>query len=171
MLMLCFTLGEERYALPSQCIEMVLPYVHWRSLPLAPTWLKGLMVYQGHGVPVIDLCQVAKGRDACQQLGTRMLLMAVKWQEQEKQVAFLVEHMIHTCRTSELHFEDSGVSMPQSPWLGQVAYDGEALLQILEPEAFLTDDVCAILFASDTQANHESVAQYGAEHVTAEGMV
>jgi len=148
VLLLCFTLGDERYALPSQSIEAVLPYVHCRSLPLAPLWLKGLMVYQGHAVPVIDLCQVAMGKEASHQLGTRMLLMPVMWEGEEKQVAFLVENMTQTCRSSVLHFEDTSVHLKESPWLGQVAYDGETLLQLLEPKAFLTDDVCAVLFAS-----------------------
>lgn len=151
MLLLCFHLGKERYALPSQSIDQVLPYVSCRRLPLAPVWLKGLMIYEGHPVPVIDLCQVAQQKNVCQQLGTRMLLMHVIWQGDEKHVAFLVERMTQTCRTSELHFEASGVSMKQSPWLGQVAYDAGEILQILKPEAFLTKDICALLFDTDTK--------------------
>ncbi len=151
MLLLCFHLGKERYALPSQSIDQVLPYVSCRPLPLAPSWLKGLMVYEGHPVPVIDLCQVAQDKDVCQQLGTRMLLMHVMWQGNEKHVAFLVERMTQTCRTSELHFEDSGVSMKQSPWLGQVAYDAGDILQILKPEAFLSDAICTLLFDTDRE--------------------
>lgn len=155
MLLLCFHLGKERYALPSQSIDQVLPYVSCRRLPLAPLWLKGLMVFEGHPVPVIDLCQVAQKKDACRQLGTRMLLMHLLWQGEKKQVAFLVERMTETCRTSDLHFEEMGVSMAQSPWLGQVAYDAGNLLQILKPEAFLTQDICAILFDADMQGGLE----------------
>ncbi len=146
MLLLCFNLGDERYALPSESIDMVLPYVSCRSLPLAPAWFKGLIVYHGRPVPVIDLCQIAKKRAASRQLGTRILLMHLTWEGEPKQVGFLVENMTQTCRTSDLHFEDTGVCIAQSPWLGEVAYDDKTLLQILKPEAFLSDDVCRLLF-------------------------
>ncbi|MDQ6994916.1 MAG: chemotaxis protein CheW [Mariprofundaceae bacterium] len=146
MLLLCFHLGKERYALPSEAVEMVLPYVSCRRLPLAPAWFKGLMVYQGQAVPVIDLCHIAKKREACRQLGTRILLMNLSWQGEHKKVGFLVENMTQTCRASELRFEDTGVAIEDSPWLGQVAYDGKTLLQLLKPEAFLTDDVGRLLF-------------------------
>jgi len=155
VLMLSFTLGDEHYALPCEQIEVVLPYVHCRHLPLAPTWLTGVMVYQGHIVPVIDLCQIAEGRQAHRQFGTRILLMHLIWRDNEKKVGFLVENMTQTCQISDLHVEKNELHIKESPWLGDMGYNNGTLVQLLKPEAFLSDEVCAVLFEDDVESGAE----------------
>jgi len=151
VLLLSFALGDASYALPSKQVEEILPYVHCRALPLAPAWLTGVMVYQEHVVPVIDLCQIAEGRASSQQLGTRILLMNMPWQDELRKVGFLVENMTQTCRTAELNFENNTLHIKESPWLGKMAYMNGTLIQLLKPEAFLNDEVCAVLFESDNE--------------------
>jgi len=146
MLLICFSLGDENYALPAQRIEAITAHVHCQRIPLTPPWFSGLMMYHTRPVPVIDLCYMAHQQPAQQHLGTRIMVMSVPYQQQTRRIGLLAEQVTHTRRSSQLQFEDLGIQMKDSPWLGQVAYDDGSLIQMLEPEALWTDELCQLLF-------------------------
>ena len=146
MLLLCFTLGDEHYALPAQDVDAVLPWVHCRSIPEVPEWVRGYMVYRGAAVPVVDVWHLATQVPAPHVLGSRMMLMTVHHQGLAQRVAFLVGNLTQTCDDAELRFEDEVLHASESPWSGALAYRDGILLQVLHVDALLSEEMCALLF-------------------------
>lgn len=50
-----FRVGEQHYAADVFSVERVLPWTAPRPIPNVPAWLDGVIMHDGHAVPVIDL--------------------------------------------------------------------------------------------------------------------
>lgn len=50
-----FRLGADLFAVDIAAVERVLKYDTPRAIPNVPAWIEGVIEYQGHVVPVIDL--------------------------------------------------------------------------------------------------------------------
>jgi purine-binding chemotaxis protein CheW len=53
--LLCFTLGEEVYAVETEHVGVVLPLPHFTPLPGTPPFVLGIVSVRGHVVSVLDL--------------------------------------------------------------------------------------------------------------------
>ncbi len=76
MLLLLFEIGNERYALETNCIIEIVPLVNLKKIPTAPTYVAGLMNYRGKGIPVIDLCQLVDDTPSEDMLSTRIIVVS-----------------------------------------------------------------------------------------------
>jgi purine-binding chemotaxis protein CheW len=50
-----FRLGDDLFAADIYSVERVLPYATPTAIPNVPTWVEGVIDYQGRVVPVVDL--------------------------------------------------------------------------------------------------------------------
>jgi len=75
MLLLCFSLGDERFALDTAKVVELIPLVSVRRIPRAPEWVVGVICYHGQTLPVIDLCALNIARKAKRRLSTRIILV------------------------------------------------------------------------------------------------
>lgn len=55
MEVLCFTIGEEVYAIESTCVSAVMPLPQFTPLPGTPPFVLGIVNVRGHVVSVLDL--------------------------------------------------------------------------------------------------------------------
>ena len=62
--MLIFRLGEECYSAYISEIERILEYTEAVQIPDAPSFVEGVINYEGHVMPVINLCKKFK-LDCC----------------------------------------------------------------------------------------------------------
>ena len=62
--MLIFRLGEECYSAYISEIERILEYTEAVQIPDAPSFVEGVINYEGHVMPVINLCRKFK-LDCC----------------------------------------------------------------------------------------------------------
>jgi chemotaxis-related protein WspB len=150
MLFLMFRLGKDRYALPATQVVEVLPLLAVKQIPQAPPAVRGAFDFRGRPVPLIDLTQMALGVPAREQLSTRIVLVDYPdGHGGTRLLGLLAEQVTETLRRNPEEFRDSGVALPDAPWLGPVASDDGGLVQRVEVGQLLTPAVRALLFPAE----------------------
>jgi len=153
VLFLLFQLGKDRYAIDVRQVAEVLPLIAVKQIPRAPAAVSGALDYRGVAVPLIDLSQLALGRPAQPRLSTRIVLVHYPdGSGQSRLLGLLAEHVTETLRCAASDFRESGVSVPDAPYLGRVASDAHGLVQWIEVEQLLPADVRDLLFQSALEA-------------------
>ena len=151
MLCLLFQIGQERYAIASSEIAVVLPQVSCKQIPQAPAWVRGIFHYQGRHVPVLDTSMLALGRPAAARLSTRLVL--VHYVPPAGGVAqllgLIVEKATDTLRCEAADFSDSGLVHENARYLGPVMQHQGQLIQLIHVADLLEEHVCALLFAQE----------------------
>jgi chemotaxis-related protein WspB len=150
MLFLLFRLGKDRYALPATQVVEVLPMLAVKQIPQAPPAVRGAFDFRGRPVPLVDLTQMALGVPAREQLSTRIVLVDYPdGAGGTRLLGLLAEQVTETLRRHPEEFRDSGVELPDAPWLGPVASDDSGLVQRVEVGQLLTPAVRALLFPAE----------------------
>lgn len=147
MMMLCFSLGDERFALDTVAVREVIPMVSMKKIPIAPDWVAGVMRYHGEVVPVIDLCLLNIQQPAARQLSTRIILINfIDHQGRERLLGLLAEKVTEILRQSPDEFSQTGIKTADAPWLGGVSDDRKGMVQLIAVEKLLPAKVQDILF-------------------------
>lgn len=153
MQVLIFHLGQARVALPSALITQVLPMLATTAIPGAPAFVAGLINYHGRAVPVLDLEALAGGAAARARLDTRILLVEYPSPEGSRHALGLIaEGVTGTARITAENAEDSGLSLPQAPYLGRVVSSSAGILQLIELSDLLPQSVRDLLFQAQVPA-------------------
>lgn len=147
MLYLLFQIGDDRYALDSSQIDMVLPLVRCKKIPGAPAWVEGLFSHDDTPVPVIDISMLATGTPGVHRLSTRVVLVRFQPKGQmERLLGLQVEHATTTLHCDAADFIDSGVDHNAARYLGPVKRHENRLIQRIEVADLLDASVHALLF-------------------------
>jgi chemotaxis-related protein WspB len=147
MLLLCFSLGDERFALEASKVQEIIPLVRMKTIPKAPEWMAGVMCYHGQTAPVIDLCAMNIERSAEKRLSTRIILVRFTVHDKaEHLLGLMAERVTETLHRQAEDFTPTGVHTPDAPYLGGVSSDREGMLQWVEIDKLLPDKVQDLLF-------------------------
>ena len=145
MRVLSFAVGSSRYALAAVSLIEVLPLVELQPAPALPPEVAGLLNYRGQVVPVIDIPQMLLGVPCPPRLSSRTLLTRYVLPDgQERILGLRVERAREVRGMADASPAPSGLRTP--PWLGQVALEHGAIIQMIQPAGLLTDAVRELLF-------------------------
>lgn len=148
MLLVLFSIGNDRYALDSTQIVEIIPLVSLKKIPHAPEPVAGLLHYRGQLVPVIDLSQLIQGRPCRHQLNTRILLVHYPDRTETSHIlGLLAERVTETIQKNKKDFLPSGVTVTEAPYLGRISPDEQGMIQCVLVEHLLPDSLRACLFA------------------------
>ena len=157
MLTLLFTLGDQRYGIPSDSLLEIIPVVKLRKIPHVPAHVAGLLNYRGTVVPVIDLCQLTDKRPCRRLLSTRIIVSKHRRDDVERPLGLMAERVTETIRLEEEELDDPGLRLDEAPFLGKVSVPSEALsLQLVEIDRLLPDDLQERLFAAGESVSSDS---------------
>ncbi|WP_320173821.1 chemotaxis protein CheW [Maridesulfovibrio sp.] len=156
MLVLTFRIGEYVYGLEARSVAEVVPPTVCKELPRSPDYVKGLFNYRGMVTPVVDLSMLAMDRPCISRMSTRIVIIDLAdldaGAERGKQyLGLLAENITETLKIADSDFEDSGLEIPDAPWLGRVARINDCMLQLLKPRKLLTEELRHVLFPKDDQ--------------------
>jgi len=153
MLFLIFQIGNDRYALDTSQVAVVLPPAPCKQVPDAPAWVRGIFSYDGRNVPVLDVSMLALGTPAAAWLSTRLVLTHYTPAGQVPQLlGLIVEKATDTLRCEAGDFNDSGLLHENARYLGPVMRHGGELVQWVKVAAILDDAVQALLFPQESLA-------------------
>ncbi len=147
MLYLFFSLGNERYALPSEPVRQIVPNVRLRPLPGSPAWIKGLLNYHESVVPVIDLSTLTQGQPVSDALGSRIILIErAPGTEGVRLIGLLAEKVLKVHSISEDEIRSSGVQASGASGLGRVTIRHGEMIHIVAFDDLLSDEQKSELF-------------------------
>jgi chemotaxis-related protein WspB len=156
MLCLLFHIGNDRYALDTSEIAVVLAPAVCKQIPEAPPWVHGIFSYRGCHVPVLDISMLAQGQHAAARLSTRLVLVRYVppgAQEQTPQLlGLLVEKATETLKCVSSDFHASGVSNVGARYLGPLMQHQGKLIQWVQIADLLDEATQALLFPQASPA-------------------
>lgn len=135
MLMLFFSVGDERYAIESREIVEIIPLVLLKTFPQKPEHIAGVFNYRGCIVPVIDLCQLMQGKPCSDNLSTRIILVNYCGHI----LGLMAEQVVETLHKSESEFVDSHIQIDAAPYLGKMILDDKGMIQCIRIEYLLSE--------------------------------
>ncbi|MBD2496105.1 chemotaxis protein CheW [Nostoc sp. FACHB-280] len=140
MLMLLFKIGNERYAIASQEIVEVIPLLVLKNLPHTPEYLAGVFSYRGHVVPVIDLCQLMRGKTCGNNLSTRIILVNYCRDNHTQHIlGLMAEQVVETLHLSTNKFVDSHLPIEAASYLGKMTVDERGIIYCLDIKYLLSE--------------------------------
>lgn len=148
MAVLLFQAGGQRYALELALVERILPHLTLRPLPHLPPWLAGLLEYQGHPLPVVELCRLLGDKPCRDRMSTRLILVHYPAPPGYRPLlGLLAEEVLQVVEPPAGGFQSPGLAAPETPYLGGLAATGgQAMVQRLTPEELLPPPVRQRLF-------------------------
>ena len=150
MLMLLFQLGNSRYAVPAREVVEIASMVELEPLPKAPDYIAGLFNYRGLHVPVLDLCKLVGSHPCSQRITTRMILVDFPLAAGgTRTLALLAEHVTETLQINEQEFTDTGINIPDAPFVGKAAYTDQGMVQKLSITDLVPPDVQSQLYPAE----------------------
>lgn len=155
MLVLLFSLGDERYAIAGEKVVEVVPLTDLRVPPQAPEYVAGLLNYRGTIAPVIDLCRRATGSPCRRLLSSRIVILRYRaLSDEENLLGVMAESVTDTAQVEEGSLSESGVRIQDSAYLGPVSLGpGDTpMVQFVDVDQLIPDDVRDILFVGDEVA-------------------
>ena len=148
MKVLVFQIGAERYGLALGTVLRVLPVVALKHVPLAPSFVAGLMDLHGEPVPVIDLSCLAGLPPPQVWFDTRIILVEYRLGGPGARLGLQAEHVTGIETLDAATLRDPGVD--SAPFLGQVSGGGKegtaGMLQLVELDALLPPEVRELLW-------------------------
>lgn len=141
MLGLCFQVAGLRFAMDCRQLVEVVPQIDVRPLLPAVAGVRGLALWRGRSLPVLDLGVILAGAPCAERLSTRLIVARVG----EACVGLLAERA-----TDLVSFDDDGmlppgIQVPGAPYLGPVAPQDGKLVQVLSVAELVPAEVLALL--------------------------
>jgi len=153
MLFLIFQIGNDRYALETSQVAVVLPPAPCKQVPDAPPWVRGIFSYDGRNVPVLDVSMLAIGKPAAERLSTRLVLTHYMPAGQAPQLlGLIVEKATDTLRCDAEDFIASGLLHENARYLGPVMRHQGELIQWVKVADMLDEAAQALLFPEESRA-------------------
>ncbi|SCA58743.1 Uncharacterized protein AB751O23_AM_00080 [Chlamydiales bacterium SCGC AB-751-O23] len=133
MLMLLFSVGEDRYALDCTQVVEIIPMIEVKKIIRAPDYISGIFNYRGISVPVVDLCTLMIARNSSSRLSTRVVLVECKSERDSSSqiVGMLAEKMTETVKVEDRELVTPGVNIERVPFLDKLFKIGDEMIQCI----------------------------------------
>lgn len=146
MLVLVFTAGRARYALPAARVREVAPVPELTPIPGAPPAVPGRLTWRGASLPVVDLSVLLGGAPAPALLSTRLVVVDYRTPDgRERLLGLLAEKAVETVRLADAGLAPSGVAFAGSACLGRLGRDKAGTVQLVRVEDILSEELRAAL--------------------------
>jgi chemotaxis-related protein WspB len=143
MLIVCHC-GEYRFAVDSRHVSELLPRVNLHPLGGAPTWFAGVLIHRGSALPVIDLKQLAEGKNCPRSLSSRIAVLQTDLRGSRRRFGILAERV-------GLREVRGGVEQAFAPadgpaLFGELRLDEQGVFQLLDIARLVSEERQAVLF-------------------------
>ncbi len=148
MLVLVFKLGDDRYALPTKDLVLLVPAVEMREIPRTPDFILGMFEFKGLAVPVVDLQLLTKQTPCTPRLSTRVMLTNYHSAKTGKThvLGLMAEDVTQVQEIKDKDVKGNDISVGEAPYLGDVATDDGGMIQLLDVQKILPNALQDTLF-------------------------
>jgi chemotaxis-related protein WspB len=144
MLLIMCHASANRYAIDSRHVSEVLPRVNLHRLTGSPPWLAGVLVYRGAATPVMDLAQLAEGRDCLNRLSSRIVVLQTELGGISRRFGVLAERV--GLREAHAAPGEAGSDTGGPTTLGKLRLDEEGVFQLIDIRRLVSEGRQEVLF-------------------------
>jgi chemotaxis-related protein WspB len=154
MLAVIFKAGSNSYGLDARDVIELAPFSTLHKIPGAPPCVAGLLNFHKLSVPVIDLNELLAGQPCAPRFSTRLILVHYPSREDARHVlGLLAQSVTDTRRIGDGKLQPSGMNVPGSSFLGQIAIDEKEMVRLIRISELLPDNLKAALFQEQPAQN------------------
>lgn len=147
MLYLLFRVANERFCLDVSQIVEVAPIVDIKSIPHAPEGVLGFINYRGIVSPLIDLSILLAGKPSKHLMSSRIIIANFSSPNGVARPAGLLAEMVtETISRKREDLQPSNMKVENAPYLGDVFFDEEGMIQVIKLDRIFPDSLKATLF-------------------------
>lgn len=147
MLLLLFETNDGRYALPTDVIVKVVPYVKIKKIPNALEYVAGFINYQGKPVPVLDACVLSGGESCKERFSTRIILVNYLFTNQEDKVlGLLAERVTETIKVDRRTGDNSRILIDETIYSSTPGSDNEEMIQYIDLKRLVPEQIANDIF-------------------------
>lgn len=136
MLGVTFQIADNRLALDVRSIVEVVPSVGLRDVIGGPVWLRGMALYRGRIVPVIDLFRLANAGDCPERLSTRLIIVRMTEAGHERLIALRASNVDEVSELPDPR-DEGKVSVSDQPDFGRMIVHDGRIVRVLDLERLL----------------------------------
>jgi chemotaxis-related protein WspB len=150
MIIITLSIGEEKYAIRADNVIEIVPIIKLKPLPMAESYIAGIINYRGKPIPVIDMCQLLDNRPCAHLLSTRLILIRIDGNE-DNPLGLITEKATETQSRREDEVMDSNIKIENAPFLGGILHDDDGMIQLLDINKLLSKKIRDTLFQADNK--------------------
>lgn len=143
---LCCTLGENRFAIPSNNIVRIFPLLALTEAIQAPSYIAGYFCYQDKFIITIDVKQLLLGGVTNKLMSSRLVMVDfLAKNNRSYQAALLLENAVETIKIIEQEWQENPL-LPQKGHIGgKIANVNDSSIQQIILSELLTDEVLELI--------------------------
>ena len=142
MQLVTFNIGNNRYAIDTQWIMEVIPFITTTKLACPQKFIVGTANYRGTPIPVIDLGIILEDEPSRLRMSTRMLVIKYPNSNGETlPLALIVERATNIISVNEEYATDLATTLDSVQFLGKTIHDDDGMLQIIDPTRALKNSL------------------------------
>lgn len=133
MLMLLFYVADQAYAIASQHIFEVVPYIHLEKNISSLGYVKGLANFEGRPVSVVDFSQLMSGKPSAFYLHTRIIFLCESNRESRRSsLGIIAEKVIEVMEIPPSDFHEPEFNINDLPFLSGLANERGRSIQRID---------------------------------------
>ena len=134
MQLVTFNIGNTRYAIDTQWIMEIIPFIATAKLSCPQKFIVGTANYRGTPIPVIDLGIILEDKPSRLRMSTRMLVIKYPGNNGETlPLALIVERATNIISVDAEFATDLADTLDNVQFLGKTIHDDDGMLQIIDP--------------------------------------
>ncbi len=142
MLLLLFTIGENKYGIKATLVKEVWPLLPLKPIHRTPDYIAGLVSIRGQVVPVIDISKLYLNKQASNRISTRIILVNIKGLNAEVHtLGIIAEHVTDTIKVEDNDAFSVGIKSEGGSLIGQEILIDDQLIHMVNVDELLQKDL------------------------------
>lgn len=158
MQLLSFSIGPDDYAIETRRVVEVLPLVSSRPIAGSPHFVRGVFVYRGQLVPLIDLGLYLAETPLRERLSTRVIVVEFYRGPDHRRIilGIAAENVLSLCSDDDTDASLPTLSSSSAPFLGRLLRIHDRFLRMISVEHLLPPELLGTLVAPGTASTGDS---------------
>jgi len=150
MLLLLFTIGENRYGIEATQVKEVWPALPLKPVHRTPDYIAGLISSGEKIIPVLDISKLYVNEPVVNRISTRIILIKIKGLNgKEHTLGVLAEHVTDTVKIDEYAIKSISVKSEEGSLVGEEFLIEDQLIQKINVDELLQKDMYEQIFNHD----------------------
>ena len=142
MLLLLFTIGDDKYGIEATLVREVWPLLPLKPIHRTPDYIAGFVSNRGQVIPVIDISKLYLNKQASNRISTRIIIINIKGLNTEEHIlGIIAEHVTDTVKIENADVVSVGIKSENGCLIGQELLINDQLIHKVNVDELLQKDL------------------------------